>query len=119
MPAFAATALEHDFVFEELRLHRSNPTQELFSVALVCLCEVRPLPAKVRSSGGFVFFDLIETGETRDAARNGEAMRASAASQLPLHDFVAVALSHRIDLNWATARRTLQILQQSFFHGLV
>ena len=62
MPAFAATALKHDFVFEELRLHWSNPTQELFSVALVCLCEVRPLPAEVRSSGGFIFFDLIETG---------------------------------------------------------
>jgi hypothetical protein len=28
-------------------------------------------------------------------------------------------LSHRIDLDWATARRTLQILQQSFFHVLV
>src|SRR5882762_5282689 len=51
VPAFAATALEHDFVFEELRLHWSNPTQELFSVALVCLCEVSPLPAKVRSGG--------------------------------------------------------------------
>src|SRR6266850_8487131 len=73
MPAFAATAFKHDLVFEKLRLHRPNPTEKLFRVAFICLREVSPLPAKVRGRGGFVFFDLIETGKAGNPARNWEA----------------------------------------------
>src|SRR5436190_8880983 len=68
MAAFAAPAFEHHFVPEELRLHRANPTEELFGVAFIRLGEVSPLPAKVRGGGGLVFLDAVEARKSRYTA---------------------------------------------------
>src|SRR4051794_19851576 len=60
MPAFAAAALEHDLVFEKVRLDRLQPAEKLFGVLFVFLCKMRPLPAEIGGGFGFVRFDLFE-----------------------------------------------------------
>ena len=110
VPAFAASALKDEFAGKEIRLHRRNPTQKLFGVALVVVAEVLPGPTKVGGGGGLVQFDLMQIGETRNAAHYGEVSAAAFASQLAFKHLVAIILRQIGNGDDAAAGRAIQIL---------
>src|SRR5437773_1786368 len=60
VPALTAAAVEHDFVFEEFRLHRTKPAEKLVAILLVVLIEVRPFPTEVRARSGFLHTPKVE-----------------------------------------------------------
>src|SRR5689334_9046427 len=86
VPAFAATAFEHDLVAEEFRRHRRDPTEKLFRVAFVFLCEVLPLPTETGGGRALVTLDVFEISETRNTGGDGERRRAGRATQFAFDD---------------------------------
>src|SRR5258705_4407603 len=66
VPALAATAFEHNLVCKKLGLDRCDPAQKLFSITIIGLGEVLPLPAKPFSGRFFVVFYVIQICKTRN-----------------------------------------------------
>src|SRR5688572_3366362 len=68
MPAFPATAFEHDLVLKKIPLYGLKPAEELFAISLVLLREIGPLPAEVLGGLRFVRIDLVQFGKPRHSA---------------------------------------------------
>src|SRR5687768_17272603 len=83
---FAATAFEHNLVAEKLRRNGSDPAEELFRVALVCLSKVLPLPTEVLSGRLLVLLHRSKLGETRNAACDRKRGHTRAATQFAFDD---------------------------------
>ena len=67
VPAFTATSFEDNLVAKKLGSDGCDPTEILFRVLRVLMCEVLPLPAKVRRCLAFFALKVLEIGETRNA----------------------------------------------------
>src|SRR6185503_15363539 len=91
--AFAAAAFQHDLVAKKFGCNGRDPTEKLFGVAFVFLCEVLPLPAESRGRGALIAFDVIEICETRNAGGDEERIRAGRAAQLALDDLAVFGFS--------------------------
>ena len=105
MTAFAAAAFENDFIFEKFGFDRLQPAEKLLVVFFVFLRKMRPLPAEIFGSFGFVLLDFRQIGKTRNAAHDLVFTRAFFARQNPFDDFLIFIFARIRQQNIAAAGR--------------
>ena len=118
MTPFATAAFQHNFIFEELSIDGSNPTEKLLLITLVCLREVLPLPTEIRSRRGLVPFDFSYRREAGHAAYNRPLLAAIGTMNGPGNNLSAFKFGVP-EFQRSRAIRTKQIFLESFFQAVI
>src|SRR4051812_10011437 len=100
MASLAAAALEHTLAAKKFRLDRTQPVEELLTVAVGELVVMRPLVAERLGSPLLDFADC--TGKARHAAFNRIACVARCAVQCTAHH-LAVGFGIPLEMEMACA----------------